>query len=169
MVIVGLYEGKYYIYKVWLGKATNSEMVNWIGQVYHFLDRNGIDTKKIFIENNSLQDPHYQQVIKPLLEKYRKEHGIKLPVREDKRKKADKFERLENMADDNNDGNIIFNEKEKDNPMMVEMEDQWLGVSKDSKEMDGPDAVEGAKTMIDTRVVKEDISYAFEQIDNRHF
>lgn len=169
VVIVGLYEGKYYIYKVWLGKATNSEMVNWIGQVYHFLDRNGIDTKKIFIENNSLQDPHYQQVIKPLLEKYRKEHGIKLPVREDKRKKADKFERLENMADDNNDGNIIFNEKEKDNPMMVEMEDQWLGVSKDSKEMDGPDAVEGAKTMIDTRVVKEDISYAFEQIDNRHF
>ena len=169
VVIVGLYEGKYYIYKVWIGKATNAEMVNWIGQAYNYMDRNGIDTKKIFIENNSLQDPHYQQVVKPLLEKYRKEHGIKLPVREDKRKKADKFERLENMADDNNDGNIIFNEKEKENPMMVQMEDEWLGVSADSKEMDGPDAIEGAKTMIDTRVVKEGLDYAVGSIENRKY
>lgn len=169
VVIVGLHEGKYYGYKVWLGKATNSEMVGWIGQAYNYLDRNGIDAKKMFIENNSLQDPHFQQVVKPLLEKYRKEHGIKLPVREDKRKKADKFERLENMADDNEDGNIIFNEKEKENPMMVQMEDEWLGVSKDSKEMDGPDAFEGAKTMIDTRVVKDDLAYASGQIESRRY
>ena len=144
-------------------------MVNWIAQAYHYLERNGIDTKKMFIENNTLQGPHYEQVIKPLLENYRKETGIKLPVREDRRKKADKFDRLENMADDNNDGNIIFNEKEKENPMMVEMEDQWLGVSKNSKEMDGPDAVEGAKTMIDTRVVKDDLSYAAGMIENRKY
>lgn len=169
VVIVGLHEGRYYGYKVWLGKATNPEMVNWIGQAYNYLDRNGIDAKKMFIENNSLQDPHFQQVIKPLLEKYRKEHGVRLPIREDKRKKADKFDRLENMADDNNDGNIIWNEKEKENPMMIEMEDQWLGVSKDSKEMDGPDAFEGAKTMIDTRVVKDDLGYASGQIDNRKY
>lgn len=169
VVIAGLLDGKYYGYKVWLGKATNPEMVNWIGAAYNYLDRNGIDTKKMFIENNSLQDPHFQQVIKPLLEKYRKEHGVKLPVREDKRKKADKFDRLENMADDNNDGNIIWNEKEKENPMMVEMEDQWLGVSKDSKEMDGPDAFEGAKTMIDTRIVKDDLQYASGQIDSRKY
>ncbi len=169
VVIVGLYDGKYYIYKVWLGKATNAEMVGWIGQAYHYMDRHGIDTKKMFIENNTLQDPHYQQVVKPLLEKYRKEHGIKLPVREDKRRKADKFERLENMVDDNNDGNIIFNQEEKENPMMIEMEDQWLGVSKESKEMDGPDAVEGAKIMIDTRVVKEDISYAYGLIEDRGY
>ena len=169
VVIVGLYEGQYFIYKVWLGKATNSEMVGWIAQAYHYLDRGGIDTKKMFIENNTLQDPHFQQVIKPLLEKYRREHGIKLPLREDKRRKADKFERLENMSDDNNDGNIIFNEKEKDNPMMVEMEDQWLGVSKDSKEMDGPDAIEGAKSMIDTRVVKDDMGYAVGKVESRKY
>lgn len=169
VVIVGLYEGQYYGYKVWLAKATNPEMVGWIGQAYHYLERGGIDIKKMFIENNSLQDPHFQQVVKPLLEKYRKENGLKLPVREDKRKKADKFERIANMEDDNNDGNIIFNEKEKENPMMVEMEDQWLGVSKDSKEMDGPDAFEGAKMMIDTKVVKDDLSYASGQIENRKY
>ena len=169
VIIIGLFEGKYYIYRVWLGKATNREMVGWIGQAYNYLDRGGIDAKKMFIENNSLQDPHFQQVVKPLLEQYRKEHGIKLPVREDKRKKADKFERLENMADDNEDGNIIFNEKEKENPMMVQMEDEWLGVSKDSKEMDGPDAVEGGKTMIDTRVVKDDLAYASGQIESRRY
>lgn len=169
VAIVGLYEGKYYVYKVWLAKATNAEMVNWIGQAYNYLDRNGIDTKKIFIENNSLQNPHYEQVVKPLLEKYRKDHGVKLPVREDKRKKAEKFDRLENLADDNNEGNIIFNEKEKENPMMVEMEDQWLGVSKSATEMDGPDAVEGAITMIDTRVVKDDLAYVYGAIDNRRF
>ena len=73
------------------------------------------------------------------------------------------------MVDDNNDGNIIFNQEEKENPMMIEMEDQWLGVSKESKEMDGPDAVEGAKIMIDTRVVKEDISYAYGLIEDRGY
>lgn len=169
VIIIGLYQDKYYIYKVWLGKATNREMVGWIGSAYNYLDKNGIDAKKMFIENNSLQDPHFQQVVKPLLEEYRKLHGVKLPLREDKRKKADKFDRLENLADENNEGDIIFNELEKDNPMMQEMEDQWLGVSKDSKEMDGPDAVEGGKTMIDTRVVKEDLGYESGMIENRRF
>lgn len=169
VIIIGLYQGRYYIYKVWLGKETNRQMVGWIGQAYNYLEKHGIDTKKMFIENNSLQDPHFQQVVKPLLEEYRKQHGIKLPLREDKRKKADKFDRLENMADENNQGDIIFNEEEKENPMMVEMEDQWLGVSKDSKEMDGPDAVEGGKTMIDTRVVKDDMDYASGQIESRKF
>ncbi|HCM34133.1 MAG TPA: hypothetical protein DF603_08300 [Chryseobacterium sp.] len=169
VVIVGLYDGKYYIYKAWLGKATNSDFVGWIGQAYNYLDRHGIDTKKMFIENNTLQDPHYQQVIKPLLEKYRKNKGVKLPLREDKRKKADKFERIENMKDDNNDGNIIFNEEEKDNPMMILLEDEWLGVSPESKEMDGPDAVEGAKTMIDTRVQKEGLDYAVQQVEDRKY
>ena len=169
VIIIGLYQGRYYIYKVWLGKETNRQMVGWIGQAYNYLEKHGIDTKKMFIENNTLQDPHFQQVVKPLLEEYRKQHGIKLPVREDKRKKADKFDRLENMADENNQGDIIFNEEEKENPMMVEMEDQWLGVSKDSKEMDGPDAVEGGKTMIDTRVVKDDITYAAGMIENRKY
>ncbi|PWN62301.1 hypothetical protein [Chryseobacterium oncorhynchi] len=169
VVIVGLYDGKYYIYKAWLGKATNSDFVGWIGQAYNYLDRHGIDTKKMFIENNTLQDPHYQQVIKPLLEKYRKNKGVKLPLREDKRKKADKFERIENMKDDNNDGNIIFNEEEKDNPMMILLEDEWLGVSPESREMDGPDAVEGAKTMIDTRVQKEGLDYAVQQVEDRKY
>lgn len=169
VIIIGLYQGRYYIYKVWLGKETNRQMVGWIGQAYNYLEKHGIDTKKMFIENNTLQDPHFQQVVKPLLEEYRKQHGIKLPLREDKRKKADKFDRLENMADENNQGDIIFNEEEKENPMMVEMEDQWLGVSKDSKEMDGPDAVEGGKTMIDTRVVKDDITYAAGMIENRKY
>lgn len=169
VIIIGLYQGRYYIYKVWLGKETNRQMVGWIAQAYNYLEKHGIDTKKMFIENNSLQDPHFQQVVKPLLEEYRKQHGIKLPLREDKRKKADKFDRLENMADENNQGDIIFNEDEKENPMMVEMEDQWLGVSKDSKEMDGPDAVEGGKTMIDTRVVKDDMDYASGQIESRKF
>lgn len=169
VIIIGLYQGRYYIYKVWLGKETNRQMVGWIGQAYNYLEKHGIDAKKMFIENNSLQDPHFQQVVKPLLEEYRKQHGIKLPLREDKRKKADKFDRLENMADENNQGDIIFNEDEKENPMMVEMEDQWLGVSKDSKEMDGPDAVEGGKTMIDTRVVKDDIGYAAGMIENRKY
>ena len=169
VVIVGLYNGQYYGYKVWLAKATNPELVGWIGQAFNYLERGGIDLKKMFIENNSLQDPHFQQVIKPLLEKYRKENGVKLPLREDKRRKADKFERISAMEDDNESGNIIFNEKEKENPMMVEMEDQWLGVSEKSTEMDGPDAFEGAKYMIDFKVVKDDLGYAAGMIENRKY
>ncbi|MDV3880731.1 hypothetical protein BAS06_09410 [Elizabethkingia miricola] len=169
VIIIGLYNGKYYIYKVWLGKATNSDLVKWLGKAYKYLERNGIDTKKMWIENNSFQDPHYQQVLKPLLEKFRKAEGYKIPLREDKRKKADKFERIEGMADENNDGDIIFNQEEKDSPMMVEMEDQWLGVSAESKEMDGPDAVEGGKWIIDNKAVKSDLGYASGQVEDRKY
>ncbi len=169
VVIIGLYKQKYYIYKVWLGKATNSELVKWLGKAYQYLDKNGIDVKKMFIENNSFQDPHFQQVLKPLLEKFRIENGFKIPLREDKRKKADKYERIEAMADENNEGDIIFNEDEKDNPMMAEMEDQWFGVSAESKEMDGPDCVEGGKWIIDNKTVKSDLGYESGQIENRHY
>ncbi|MGV0919731.1 hypothetical protein ACTS94_04990 [Empedobacter falsenii] len=169
VVIIGLYQGQYYIYKVWLGKATNAEMIRWIAQAYDYLDREKIEIKKMWIENNSLQDPHYQQVVKPLIQKHKKETGVKLPIKEDKRKKPDKFDRIESMEDDNEDGNIIFNEKEKDNPMMVEMEDQWLGVSPKAKEMDGPDAVEGGKHKLDLKTANDNTTYEHEARESRKY
>lgn len=169
VIILGLYQNRYYIYKVWIGKATNPELVKWIGKAFKYLTKGGIDVKKMFIENNTFQDPHYQQVIKPLLKKYWDENGFRLPLREDKRKKADKFERISNMADENEDGDIIFNEEEKGTPMMVEMEDQWLGVSENSTMMDGPDAVEGGKWIIDHKAVNTELPYEHGAIDNRHY
>lgn len=169
VVIMGFYDEKYYIYKVWLGKATNSDFVEWIGKAYKYLDKHGIYTKKMYIENNTLQDPHYQQVIKPLLVKYRKKTNVRLPLKEDRRKKAGKFERIEAMKDDNDEGIIIFNEDEIDNPMMQAMEDEWLGVSEEAKEMDGPDAVEGAKSMIDSKGPKEDLPYEIGKIEDRKY
>lgn len=169
VVIIGLYKNKYYIYKVWLGKATNAQMIRWIAQAYDYLDEGGIEIKKMWIENNSLQDPHYQQVVKPLIQKYREDTGVKLPIKEDKRKKPGKFDRIEAMQDDNDDGNIIFNEKEKDNPMMKEMEDQWLAVSPDCKEMDGPDAVEGGKHKLDLKTANDNTTYEYEARESRKY
>lgn len=84
-------------------------------------------------------------------------------------KKPDKFDRIESMEDDNEDGNIIFNEKEKDNPMMVEMEDQWLGVSPKAKEMDGPDAVEGGKHKLDLKTANDNTTYEYEARESRKY
>lgn len=169
VIIIGLYQSKYYIYKVWLGKATNPDLVKWCARAYKLLEKGGVDVKKMFIENNSFQDPHYQQVIKPLLRKHFDENGYRLPLREDKRKKADKFERISAMADDNEDGDIIFNEDEKGTPMMTEMEDQWLGVSETASMMDGPDAVEGGKWIIDNKAVNTDLPYAHGAVETRKY
>lgn len=169
VAIIGLYNSRYYIYKVWLGKATNPELVKWIGKAFNYLTKGGIDVKKMYIENNPFQDPHFQQVIKPLLKKYWDENGYRLPLREDKRRKADKFERVSAMADENEAGEIIFNEAEKGTPMMTEMEDQWLGVSENASMFDGPDTIEGGKWKIDNEAINTTLPYEVGTIENRHY
>ena len=64
VVAMGFHEGRYYIIDCRLDHATNAEFVDW------FYELNGLVPQGVqaynFIENNSLQDPMFQQVIVPL-------------------------------------------------------------------------------------------------------
>lgn len=159
-----------YLYKVWLDQTSNAKFVDWMYEAYLYLKDKNVDTKRIFIENNSLQAPHYEQVLLPLIYQRADNYLFTLPITPDTRKKPDKFFRIEGTLEPlNRLGNLIFNEKEKQEPNMVRMHDQMIGVSERAVMMDGPDALEGACWLIQNRIVQKNRGFAYGPIESRRY
>ncbi|MDM1513583.1 hypothetical protein [Myroides odoratimimus] len=149
VVIVGYKAQKYYVYTCWLDTMRNSKFVEALFNAYDYLEGKKVDVKRLYIENNSLQDPFYEQVLIPLIRAKEKERNNTLPLTPDERKKPEKFFRIEGTLEPlHRNGQLIFNSAEKNNPHMERLEQQMLGVSEKAKMMDGPDMVEGAISMI---------------------
>jgi len=172
VIIVGIKDFKYYVFNVWVEQTNNSVFVDWLFEAENYLQLNKVDIKRIYIENNSLQDPFYQQVIKPLIYQRAREKGrVDVPpIIPDSRKKPEKYERIEGTLQPiDRMGNLVFNEDLKGSPHMNRMHDQMLGVSPNSKTMDGPDGLEGAVWLIKNRVARRNNTYAFAPGANRKF
>lgn len=160
IAIVGYRQQKFYVYKMWVDQMSNSKFVDCLYEAYKHLTTNKVDTKRIYIENNSLQDPFYEQVLLPLIYQRSKDNGFTIPITPDSRKKPEKFFRIEGTLEPHNRlGRLIFNEADKEEPNMVRTHNQMLGVSPTTKTMDAPDAIEGACWIIQNRLVKKESSY----------
>ena len=161
IIVIGYKNFKYYVYKVWLDTMRNSKFVDCMFEAHDYLTANGVDVKRVFIENNSLQDPFYEQVIYPLIMAVAKEKGYALPITPDTRKKPEKFYRIEGTLEPiHRAGNLVFNIDEKKNPNMERLEGQFLGVSEKAKMMDGPDCVEGGVWIIKNRITISGNTYS---------
>lgn len=170
IAIVGYRQQKYYVYKIWVDTMSNSTFVDCLYEAYKYLTQNRVDTKRIYIENNSLQDPFYEQVLLPLIYQRAKDHGFVIPITPDSRKKPDKFFRIEGTLEPHNRlGNLIFNIAQKEEPNMVRAHDQMLAVSPTTKIMDAPDAIEGACWLVQNRIVKKNSSFTFGERSNRKY
>jgi hypothetical protein len=145
--LMGLYEGNLYIYTGYLQHVINDEFVNWY---YYLRDYVRERTQmNCYIENNKLQDPFYEQVFKPLFLSKGKELGFYINISPDGRDKPDKFVRIEgNLEPLSRAGRMIFNIREKDNPHMQRLEEQFhLFDDGLPAPADGPDAIEGGYYM----------------------
>jgi hypothetical protein len=143
---------KYYVYNIWVDTMTNASFVDYLFEADRILREAKIDPRYIYIENNSLQDPFYDQVLKPKILEKSQALGISLPIREDTRKKPDKYTRIEGTLEPlNRLGNLIFNIKEKENPHFQRAEKQLLNVSQTAKLMDAPDTIEGAIHLLENK------------------
>lgn len=159
--VIGAKGRKRYLYKIYLEQTKNSTFVSWLYECYLFCKENGVDTLRVSIESNSLQHPFYEQVIEPLIYQLADEYGFTLPIREDKRKKPDKFFRIEGTLEPlSRMGNLIFNKKEKENPHMKIMEDQMLSVSENATVLDGPDMLEGGVWLLNNKQIRKNKTYA---------
>jgi hypothetical protein len=151
VVIVGFKDFKFYVYKAFVDATTNSNFVDWL-----YTCKNYVGTKTqpfVYIENNTLQDPFYQQVLLPLIYEQGKASGEILGVTPDSRAKPDKYFRIEGTLEPiNRQGRLILNIEEKENPHMQRLESQFKAVSANSKQMDGPDAVEGAVHLCQNKI-----------------
>jgi hypothetical protein len=141
--LIGILEGKVYVVNGYLDRVTNADFVDW----FYYIDRYVADKTQVYyaVENNKLQDPFYEQVIKPLIQKKAAAEGKIIPVFADTRPKPDKFARIEgNLEPLNREGLLILNEAERENPHMKRLEEQFLLVEpKLGAPADGPDCVEG--------------------------
>ncbi|MEN6423286.1 MAG: hypothetical protein ABFD76_15205 [Smithella sp.] len=151
--LVGFREGKYYVITGYLDHETNAQYVSW----YYYLKDYVAERTQVYnyIENNKLQDPFYQQVFIPLFVAAAKEKGAMIGIIPDERDKPDKFSRIEgNLEPINRIGCLILNEDEKGNPHMQRLEEQFLLVNpKLNAPADGPDCIEGAKWIIDQKMI----------------
>jgi len=135
----------YFVYKVWVDQMSNSEFCEYLFEAHDICKRAGVEPIYIWIENNSLQNPFYEQVILPHIYRIGNERKTFLPIRPDDRKKPEKYARIEGTLEPlNRLQHLIFNVVEKDNPHMERMVAQFNNFSRKAKLMDGPDAVEGA-------------------------
>ncbi|OQB81392.1 MAG: hypothetical protein BWX87_00657 [Bacteroidetes bacterium ADurb.Bin123] len=142
LFLIGFYEGKFYVITGYLEHVVNDEFVNWY---YYLKDYVGEKTQVYnYIENNTFQDPFYEQVFIPLFAKKAKDNGV-IGIVPDNRKKPDKFSRIEgNLQPLNRQGMLVLNEAERGNPHMKRLEEQFLLVNAQMKApADGPDCVEG--------------------------
>lgn len=162
IVIAGYLNTKYYVYRVYLDKTSNSKFVDNLFDAYKFLIDNHVDTKILYIENNSLQDPFYQQVIMPLINERARVYNINLPLMPDARQKPDKFFRIEGTLEPlNRNQQLIFDINIKNTQDMKVFESQMLAVSSSAKYMDGPDALEGAIWLIQDKNNSNSYMYSF--------
>lgn len=135
--------------KAFVRQCSVSEMVRWIYDFHESLPEGVVCY--YYMEANFMQDM--------ILDEFTQEgnlRGYQLPLCPDKRKKPDKFARVEVISPLWERGFVFYNEKEKDDPDMKVGIDQTLSFEKGSRANDdGPDADEGAIYKLQKQVREE--------------
>lgn len=150
VVLIGFRETKFYVYKVFLDNTTNANFVDWLYTMRGTIAMR--TTAYYFIENNTLQNPFYEQVLLPLIFQKGRETGDVLPITPDSRDKPDKWVRIEGTLEPlNRLGLLVLNIDEKEDPHMKRLESQFKGAGANSRRLDGPDSVEGAVWIIQSK------------------
>lgn len=125
--------------KAFVRQCSVAEMVRWLYDLYEWSIGKNIAIKW-YMEANFMQDT--------ILDEFRREgdlRGYQLPISGDKRKKPDKFQRVEAISPLWERGFVTYNEDEKNDPDMLTGIDQTLAFEKGMRgHDDAPDADEGA-------------------------
>ena len=137
-----------YHLRAFVRQCSVAEMVRWCYDLYEWARAQGIAVR--WYMANFMQDT--------ILDEFRREgelRGYQLPITGDKRKKPDKFQRVEAISPLWERGFVIYDESQRDDPDMLAGIDQTLAFEKGMRgHDDAPDADEGAIWILqrDTRV-----------------
>ena len=144
MILVGKRGREFHIIHTFLRQSTRAALARWLYDLYE--DRGLGRCRKIryLIEGLFSMDEFVND-----FDAEGDARGYYIPVRADKRAKGDKFERIEATQPYFERRNVWFNADERDMPDQTELVDQYLAFEKGSGSMvDGPDAVEGALSLL---------------------
>lgn len=138
-ILVSLHNGEYHIRKVFCGKASIEEMIDWGYEIDAYVKRNQ-GAYRFKMEEVFLQSLLYKDFSAAAAKK-----GYPLPVSGDTRKKPDKDARIEAMSGYFERGCIFFDEAIKEEHHTQALIEQLLNFEPGVKTLkDGPDALEGA-------------------------
>ena len=125
--------------RAFVRQCSVAEMVRWCYGLYEWARGQGISARW-YMEANFMQDT--------LLDEFRREgelRGYQLPITGDRRKKPDKFQRVEAVSPLWERGFVFYDDSQKDDPDMLSGIDQTLAFEKSMRgHDDAPDADEGA-------------------------
>lgn len=159
-------EGYYHVLKAYAGQCSVAEMVAWHYDIEMWIARKkGRKPPRYYMEANFIQD---------LLLKEFKDEGIarggrQIPITPDKRKKPDKYSRIETMQPLFERGFVLFNEEERDSEGLKILIDQLLATEKGSRlHDDAPDALESAIWMLN-KVGSDQRHYMTSKRPDRHY
>lgn len=165
IVTVGQKGRFYYVVKSFVRKCSIGEMVRWWYNEHELLPQTA--TCQYYMEANFMQDLILDEFTK---EGASKERKGQLPLRADKRKKPDKFARIESMSPLFERGLIKFDqrlEKDADTGRLIE---QLMSIEKGSRSHDdAPDALEGALYLLGRSGRKQITNYRFHPRQSRRF
>lgn len=168
VALMGRKKGVTYVIKAYCEQTTNARFVQWFYDIYELTK--GLQVY-YYIENNSLQNPFYEQVFIPLFKDMGKAKGYMLPIRPDARKKPEKFTRIEGTLEPANRlGMLVFNEKERENQYMTTVVEQFYVVSPTYKgAVDAPDCIEGGYWILDQRIAQRQGTYRTQRRASRRY
>ena len=143
-----------YVIKGFLGKMTTEEFVSHFFTLYLYARARTKVPIFLVQENNSLQDPFFQQVFRPAFARKSCEIGINLSVIPDEKKKTDKAVRIEaNLEPLHREGLLVLNEAEREDPHMKALDEEFKFFTMALKfHADGVDCVEGGNRFIDDKI-----------------
>jgi Terminase-like family. len=132
-----------------------AEMVRWLYEFHESLPEDVVCS--YYMEANFMQDT--------ILDDFTREgdlRGYQLPVVPDKRKKPDKFARIEAVSPLWERGFVYYNENEQNDPDMMAGLEQTLAFEKGSRAHDdAPDADEGAIYKLQKQIRTERFTPSF--------
>jgi len=135
----------YFVVRAAVGSMTTANFISYLFEFYTYCKNLGVDSVRVFIENNSLQNPFYEQVFLPIIYQQANATGVFLPITPDERDKGEKWTRIEGTLEPvNRLGHLIFNEEYVNDEHMKRLKAQFRNASRKQKKLDGPDMVEGA-------------------------
>ena len=164
MLLVGKTGRQYHIIYVYLRRGSRTRCAKWLYDLYEDrkLDRYNIS---YFIEGLFAMDEFVND-----FDAEGDTRGYYIPVRADKRPKGDKYDRIEATQSYFERRNVWFNIDERETPDQVELVDQYLAFEKGSGSMvDGPDAVEGALSLLNSVTRTQRATYRVGYRDSRKY
>lgn len=148
-VLMGRWKDEYHIRKAHLVQGTTSQLAEGLADIEKYV--NGEVPVFWVAEENFMQD-----IVRAELQKNLKSLNSKVVITPDTRAKKEKIVRIEASLEPlNRTGKLWLNEDEKTNPHMKILDGQFVSLEYGNSRQkdDGPDAAEGAKYIIDQKII----------------